>query len=216
MSRRSDVLTDQGVSVGEPRIERLFGVDDTAPYETQRAVQRYLSQETRHNILQVILGHPEHLVSVTEFDYYVPKSRSTISEQLANLADHEIVTRYHHESNADVRDIPDDFWGLTEFGVDLLEEYKYLRGLPVMRAVHDATHRTDTVQRHENAPRPALPDVVREAIDYDEPDPDDGPLSDETSLEELREQTFYADAAPANPDVLNEDADGNRSLDELF
>lgn len=216
MSHRSDIPADQRVSVGENRIERLFDVDETIPYETQRTVQRYLSQETRHDLLQVILGHPQHLVSVTEFDYYVPKSRSTISEQLTDLADHEIVTRYHHEPNADVRDIPADFWGLTEFGVGLLDEYKYLRGLPVMRAAHDATHKTDAVQRHETAPRPALPDAVSEALEYDDPEPDDGILPDDTPLTELRDQTFYADAAPADPTVLNEDADGDRSLDELF
>lgn len=216
MSHRSDVPTDQGVFVGKSRIDRVFDVDETAPYDAQRTVQRYLSQETRHTILQVILGHPTHLVSVTEFDYYVPKSRSTISEQLADLADHEIVARYHHEPNADVRDIPADFWGLTELGVSLLDEYRYLRGLPVMRAAHDATHKTDTVERHEDAPRPRLPDAVSEAIEYDEPDPDDGTVSGEEPLAELRKRTFYADAAPADPAVLNEDADGNRSLDELF
>lgn len=37
-----------------------------------------------------------------------------------------------------------------------------------------------------------------------------------TTLAELREETFYADAAPADPSVLNEDADGDRTLDELF
>lgn len=194
--------------------ERVFDVEGTAPYETQRTVQRYLSQETRHNILQVILGHPSHLVSLTEFDYYIPKSRSTIREQLENLADHEIVTRYHHEPNADVRDIPADFWSLTGFGIDLLAEYNYLRGLPIMRAAHDATHETETVKRHETAPRPTLPDAVREALEYDEP----GPPADlpKGSVSDLRERTFYADVAPADPGVLNEGADGDRTLDELF
>lgn len=197
-------------------IEHVFDVDETAPYETQRTVQRYLSQETRHNILQVILGHPFHLVSVTEFDYYIPKSRSTISEQLDDLASHEIVTRYHHEPNADVRDIPDGFWSLTELGVNVLAEYNYLRGLPIMRAAHDATHKTETVQRHQKAPRPTLPESVNEALAYDEPeDPEDTPESG-TSLSELREQTFYADVAPADPHVLNEEAEGDRTLDELF
>lgn len=197
---------------GDRPVERAFDVDGTAPYETQRVVQRYLSQETRHNILQVILGHPSHLVSVTEFDYYIPRSRSTISEQLRDLADHELLDRYHHEPNADVRDVPADFWSLTVFGVDLLDEYNYLRGLPIMRAAHDATHKTETVQRHENAPRPELPDSVGDALAYDEPDQPD----DSTPLSELREQTLYADAAPADPDVLNEGAEGDRTLDELF
>ena len=196
-------------------IERLFDVDDPAPYETQRTVQRYLSQETRHNILHVILGHPAHLVSVTEFDYYISKSRSTISEQLEDLASHDILRRYHHEPNAEVRDIPSHFWGLTEFGIELLEEYNYLRGLPIMRAAHDATHKTEAVQRHENAPRPCLPAPLSETLEYDEPTQSDE-VADSASLTELREQTFYADAAPADPDVLNEGAEGNRTLDELF
>ncbi len=209
-----DAPSDQVPATGRP-IEHVFDVDDAAPYETQRTVQRYLSQETRHTILQVILGHPKHLVSVTEFDYYISKSRSTISEQLDDLASHDILRQYHHEPNADVRDIPTDFWGLTAFGVNLLEEYNYLRGLPIMRAAHDTTHKTEAVQRHEDAPRPDLPESVAEVLEYDEPDQPDE-VADSTSLFELREQTFYADAAPADSSILNEDAEGDRTLDELF
>ena len=209
-----DVPSDQVTAGGQP-VEQVFDVEDAAPYETQRTVQRYLSQETRHNIFQVILGHPAHLVSVTEFDYYISKSRSTISEQLDNLASHELLRQYHHEPNADVRDIPADFWGLTEFGVELLEEYNYLRGLPIMRAAHDATHKTEAVRRHEGAPRSILPEPISEALGYDKPDQTDE-IADSNSLTTLREQTLYADAAPADPDVLNEDAEGDRTLDELW
>lgn len=208
--------SDQTAADRGRSIEHVFDVDNPAPYETQRTVQRYLSQGTRHNILQMILGHPAHLVSVTEFDYYIPKSRSTISEQLEDLASREILTQCHHEPNAEVRDIPADFWSLTEFGVNLLEEYNYLRGLSIMRAAHDATHETETIQRHEEAPRPNLPESVSEALEYDEPDQPDEPVAGAPSLSELREQTFYADAAPADPHVLNEEAEGDRTLDELF
>jgi hypothetical protein len=203
----SDQARDRGHAVKD-----IFDVDDSAPYETQRTVQRYLSQETRHNILQVILGHPAHLVSVTECDYYISKSRSTIREQLENLANHEILRQYHHEPNAESRDIPADFWGLTAVGVELLTEYNYLRGLPIMRAAHDATHKTMTVQRHENADRPQLPQAVADVLEYDEPAPE----VDAASVAELRAQTFYADAAPADPATLNAGADGARTLDELF
>jgi hypothetical protein len=202
--------TDRG-----PSIEHVFDVDGAAPYETQRTVQRYLSQETRHDILQVVLGHPAHLVSVTEFDHYVLKSRSTIREQLEDLAGHRILGQYHHEPNAEVRDLPADFWGLTAFGVELLREYNYLRGLPVMRAAHDATHKTATVRRHEDAPRPTLPDPVSEALEYDEPD-HPGDVGDAASISDLRERTFYADAAPVDSRVLNGEAEGERTLDELF
>jgi len=194
----------------------VFDVDNGDPYETQRTVDRYLSQDTRHNILQLIIGHPWHLVSVTECEYYISKSRSTISEQLENLAEHEILTQYHHEPNANSRDLPANFWGLTAFGIDLLSEYKYLRGLPVMRAAHDATHKPETVQRHEKAPRPSLPDAVKSALHYDELDPDESVLEDESAISTLREDSLYADAVPAAPDSLNENADGDRTLGELF
>lgn len=84
-----------------------------------------------------------------------------------------------------------------------------------MRAAHDATHKTETVKRHEDAPRPVLPDSVATVLKYDEPTQPEEAM-DSTSLSELREQTLYADAAPADPDVLNEDGEGNRTLDELF
>jgi len=206
--------TDQSGFGEDHTIENLFDVDTTGPYETQRTVQRYLSQETRHNILQVLLGHPDHLLSVTEFDYYISKSRATISEQLADLEDHDILTQYSHEPNANVRDLPSDFWGYTAFGVGLLAEYNFLRGLPIMRAVHDATHKTAVVKRHEAAPRPPLPESVESALAFDEAEEVDTVVDE--SVAELREQTIYADAAPADPSVLNADADGDRTLDELF
>ena len=206
--------TDQGGFGEDHTIENLFDVDTTGPYETQRTVQRYLSQETRHNILQVLLGHPDHLLSVTEFDYYISKSRATISEQLADLEDHDILTQYSHEPNANVRDLPSDFWGYTAFGVGLLAEYNFFRGHPIMRAVHDATHKTAVVKRHEAAPRPPLPESVESALAFDEAEEVDTVVDE--SVAELREQTIYADAAPADPSVLNADADGDRTLDELF
>jgi hypothetical protein len=218
-----ETATGSDAHAETPSVADIFDLDDSVPYETERTVQRYLSQETRHNVLQVLLGHPSHLASTTEIAYYVPRSRSAISDQLANLADHEILTQYHHESNEDSRDVPADFWGFTTFGVSLLTEYNYLRGVAVLRAVHDATHKTETVRRHEDAPRPALPSTVREAIDGDGSEADTDSSTDptdvtdeDTTLTELREETFYADAAPADPSVLNEDADGDRTLDELF
>jgi len=208
--------SDQTASDRVASVDSVFDVDDGDPYETQQMVHRYLSQDTRHNILQLIIGHPWHLVSVTECEYYISKSQSTISEQLENLAEHEILTQYHHEPNTNSRDIPTDFWGLTTFGICLLSEYKYLRGFLVMRAVHDATHKPETVQRHQKAPRPSLPDSVRSALHYDELDPEESVPEDESAISTLREETFYADAAPAAPDSLNENADGDRTLGELF
>jgi len=64
-------------------------------------------------------------------------------------------------------------------------------------------------------PRPDLPEAINEQLEFDDSGQETAPTP-EDSIAELREQTFYADAAPADPSVLNEDADGDRTLDELF
>ena len=212
-----NISSDQHICSTDISVESVFDVDDSVPYETQQTVQQYLSQETRHDILQLILGHPHHLVSVTEFTYYISKSRATISEQLADLADHEILTQYTHQPNAEVRDLPTDFWGFTEFGLRLIAEYNYLRGLPIMRAAHDATDKTEKVQRHEGAPRPTLPASIQSVLTFDETDQaEENTRVAVDSCVESHTETIYADAALVDPSVLNGDADGDRTLEELF
>ena len=57
-------------------------------------------------------------------------------------------------------------------GVEVLHDYKYLRGLPVARALYENTRKTEKIERHESAPRPELPDAVANALEFDEPDLD--------------------------------------------
>lgn len=175
----------------------------------------FLSQETRHDIIQVILGHPEHLVSVTELDHYLPKSRSTIRYHLKKLRDHHLVQAYHCSSSAYGRDEPATFWGFTEPAVDVLAEFNYLEGLPILRAVHDATRKTGTVQRHEKAARPALPDPVSDGLDFCGSLPEDD--CDRLSTHFDRSgQSLFADAAPDDSQVLNDSDGGDRTIEELF
>ena len=143
------------------------------PFEEQRQVHELLSQETRHHIIQTILGHPAFLPSITEFDYYISKSKPTIHEQLERLQNEGLIDAYELGREERKRDLPYRFYGLTEHGVEVLYEYKYLRGVPIMRAIADATEKPEKVQRHQNAPRPELPEPVANALRYDEPDFED-------------------------------------------
>ncbi len=212
MGRNFTESSDQNSTDGDVHVEEVFDVDPTDPYDAIESIWQYLSQETRHDIIQLIIGHPDHLVSVTEFDYYLPKSRSTISDQLNDLADHRILEKYHYQQNEGQRDLPADFWGPTEFGVRLLSEYNYLHGLPILRAIHDATQKSETAQRHETAPRPELPELVKKVFDYSEPDE----LDYSNLVSKGLERPIYADAAPTDPSTLNKDIEDGRSLDELF
>jgi hypothetical protein len=132
------------------------------PLERQRELMALLSQETRHSIIQALLGHPEILASADEINYFIPsKSKKTVDEQIAVLADAEILAVYEYPPNKDKRGLPWKFYGFTEYGADILGEFNYLKGVPMARAVHQKTRKPEKVERHETAPRPPLPKSVR-------------------------------------------------------
>jgi predicted ArsR family transcriptional regulator len=139
-------------------------------FAKKRRMRELLSQETRHLILQLILGHPAHLTSLAELDYMIPKNEAAILDQLETLQEAGILDVYVHEPNASTRDLPSKFWGLTERGVEILYEHNFLRGVPVARAVYEETDKSERVRRHEAASRPKFSDAVREALEFDEPD----------------------------------------------
>lgn len=139
------------------------------PFAEQREMRDLLSQETRHLIIQCILGHPHHLASLGELAYMIQKNEGAILDQLETLQEAGMLDVYVHEPNESTRDLPSRFWGPTERGVEVLYEHNYLRGVPVARAVYEETRKSEKVMRHETAPRPSLPDAVREALEFDEP-----------------------------------------------
>lgn len=145
--------------------------DAGGPFAEQRRIFDLLSQETRHLTIQEILGHPEHLVSLAELEYMTGKSQAALKDQLENLIDAELVAQYTYEPSKGKRDLPSQFYGFTEYGVQILYDYKYLRGLPVARALYDQTRKTEKIERHETAPRPDLPNPVVDALEFDEPEP---------------------------------------------
>ncbi|GAB3025100.1 ArsR family transcriptional regulator [Natronobiforma cellulositropha] len=144
------------------------GFDD--PFAEQRRVRELLSQETRHLIIQLVLGHPAHLVSLAELDYMIPKNEAAILDQLEKLQEAGVLDVYVHEPNASTRNLPSKFWGPTEHGIEILYEHNFLRGVPIARAVYEETQKSERVVRHEGAPRPDLPEAVTEALEFDEPE----------------------------------------------
>jgi hypothetical protein len=152
--------------------ETHAGADETGPFAEQQRLFKLLSQDTRHLIIQEILGHPAHLMSLAELEYMIGKSQAAIKDQLETLIDAGILSCYRHDPSEGVRDLPSQFYGFTECGVEILHDYKYLRGLPIARALYENTRKTEKIERHESAPRPELPDAVADALEFDEPDLD--------------------------------------------
>jgi DNA-binding Lrp family transcriptional regulator len=150
--------------------ETHTGAADAGPFAEQQRLFKLLSQDTRHLIIQELLGHPTHLMSLAELEYMTGKSQAAIKDQLETLIEAGILERYTYEPSRDKRDLPSQFYGFTERGVEILHDYKYLRGLPVARALYEKTRKTEKIERHESAPRPELPAAVADALVFDEPD----------------------------------------------
>ncbi|WP_117595401.1 ArsR family transcriptional regulator [Haloprofundus halophilus] len=152
--------------------ESHSGTADAGPFAEQQRLFELLSQDTRHLIIQELLGHPAHLMSLAELEYMTGKSQAAIKDQLETLTEAGLLARYTYEPSEGKRDLPSKFYGFTERGVEILHNYKYLRGLPVARALYENTRKTEKIERHESAPRPELPAAVVEALEFDEPDLD--------------------------------------------
>ncbi|MFC6722890.1 ArsR family transcriptional regulator [Halobium palmae] len=132
-------------------------------------MHEFLSHPTRHKILQIILGHPEHLTTVEELVYLTGEDSDAVRQQLETLQEAEIVEEYRLENTERLADdgVPTTFYSFSETGVRVIDRYKYLSGLPVMRALYDKTEMTERMQRHRDAPRPELPAVVSTALTID-------------------------------------------------
>lgn len=193
-----------------------FGGEDVMPLERQRRAHRFLTQETRYHVLQAILGHPKHLVTLDEFEYLVPKNRSTIRDHLDRLADKHLIAKYVYDGEDVGPNDPREFWGLTDYGVDLLNEYGYLRYVPVLRALQDTIYLTAKIERHRTAPRPELPGDVADAFAAPELAAEAETVIDEMrTAREAGERLFDAPPIDPEPDADTE-ADANRPIDELF
>lgn len=142
------------------------------PGTEQREMMEFLSQETRHSVIMVVLGHPDHLPSHTEIQTMVPKSTGAVTDAIEALKDRGLLSVYAAEDpdNPNERDYPEVFIGPTERGIRIFHEYNLLRLVPAQRALYDNTRKTETMERHLAAERPPLPEQIEQALAFEEPE----------------------------------------------
>ena len=120
-----------------------------------------------------------------------------IFDQFVILSNQNLITVYVAEENENKQGQPSNFNGVTERGIEVLNESKHLRGVPALRAVHDNTIKSERLQRHEAAPRPELSSMVANALEFDE----EAVNADELKI--IANQSISADRASK---------EGNRSV----
>lgn len=115
-----------------------------------------ITQVTRANLIQNILGHACMMPSLKELDHYNPsKSAGTISGHLDKLIDGGIVRRMTLPQGMRNRSLPSTFYILSDVGYELLERHSlFIPDIDEIRADHARVEKTDTVKRYEQAPRP--------------------------------------------------------------
>jgi len=108
-------------------------------------------------------------MSLDELDYAISsKAKASIRSQLDRLIESDVIAEYTYEPSEGKRDLPSNFYGFTGHGIEVLERFQYFEALPILRALYDNMEKSARVQRHEDAPRPELPDAVEEALSFDE------------------------------------------------
>jgi len=137
------------------------------PFAGESDLYHFITQETRYLILQYVLAHPENLPSLEELDHAIPKGKSTIHEHLGRLRDRGIVDAYELAPERRSRDLPSTFYGLTEYGIHVVEEHGFLDAKGMLQAMYADMNKPERIRRYEDAPRPERKseDDLREELD---------------------------------------------------
>ncbi len=137
------------------------------PFAEESDLYHFITQESRYLILQYILAHPKNLLSLEELNYSIPKGKSTIHEHLERLRDRGIVSPYELDPEKRSRDLPSTFYGLTEYGIYVAEEFNLLDGKKMLQAIYANMEKPEEIQRYEEAPRPdrKSTDEMQEELD---------------------------------------------------
>jgi hypothetical protein len=173
------------------------------PEIEQDETMDFLTHPIRHRVLQVILSHPDHLVSETEFDQYIPRSKPAIQDALDDLIKEGIVNEFRttNPDNSNERDYPTEFVGLTPQGVQTLAEYNFLGPVPVLRAVFDKIDKDETQEQHLRADRPDLPEEVHDMLMKEGE-------TDNTTDSSASKRGYYSVVDPESPtleEIINTD-----------
>lgn len=114
-----------------------------------------LTKEPRPQLIYDILGHPEQMPSVREFEYYNPSlKRNAIQYHLDKLIDVGLVEKRKLPTGERERDRPSTFYALTDAGREFLERHNLLAEEGAWQHIHDNVEKTPEIRKIESMSRP--------------------------------------------------------------
>jgi len=140
------------------------------PHEERLSQLNTITQTTRANLIQNMLGHRWMMPSKGELDYYnQSKSAGTISGHLDKLIEADVAMRIVMPQGKGTRDGPSTFFTLTDEGYTTLKHHAvFVPDLDEIRSDHARVEKTDKIIEDENAHRPTI------LVEYDHPLKGDG------------------------------------------
>jgi|AntDeeMinimDraft_4_1070355.scaffolds.fasta_scaffold01211_4 tetratricopeptide (TPR) repeat protein len=123
-----------------------------ATNKRETEIRHLITQDTRFQIIQNILAHPETLPSLRELEYVTDKGKTTIHEHIETLEEAGVVER-HKLENANVDD-PSTFFGLTPYGLSVVDQLDLFNDLGLIREMYSSMDKPQGVKDSEDAPRP--------------------------------------------------------------
>lgn len=139
---------------------------------------QFALQEVRTLLLQQILATETGLLSVAEL-VYRNRDEDDIGEEnvryhLREMADRGIVSKEKVPTGQRVRDLPDTFFRVTDYGETILERANLLAECDLWAELYEQMERTDEIERIER--------LKRQDWEQDDDRPTDGPDSMRRSL----------------------------------
>lgn len=136
---------------------------------TEITEENLIANETRHGIINAVLGHPTHVVAQVEFREMLSEPINKIQAQLQVLTENNILTQYQiSDAEQQHKSHPKTFWGPTETGIRVFDAAELLIKVPVHRALYDQAEKTTRMRDLTGITRPSLPENIADALSFND------------------------------------------------
>ena len=134
-----------------------FEFPHTGVFDTIEEAFNYLHPTPRYEVSQIILSHPEMLISPTELQWITSSwvSDDELSNTLTDLQQVNVIDTYEPPNPTTTTDTsPSMFYGITEYGIKVYDVTGFLNGIGFMRELYQVVEKPDRIEHLQAAPRP--------------------------------------------------------------